>query len=134
MNPQTFVDKVALETKELWKVMHIDYDGFIRTTDKKHEEIVAKVFEQLLANDDIYLGSYSGNYCVSCETFFTKTQLGENDTCPDCGKPTKLVSEESYFLRLKKYEKRLLEYIKNHPDFICPETRKMKLFHLLNQD
>ena len=124
MNPQTFVDKVALETKELWKVMHIDYDGFIRTTDKKHEEIVAKVFEKLLANDDIYLGSYSGNYCVSCETFFTKKQLGENDTCPDCGKPTKLVSEESYFLRLKKYEKKLLEYIKNHADFIFPETRK----------
>ena len=131
MNPQTFVDKVALETKELWKVMHIDYDGFIRTTDKKHEEIVAKVFEQLLANDDIYLGSYSGNYCVSCETFFTKTQLGENDTCPDCGKPTKLVSEESYFLRLKKYEKRLLEYIKNHPDFICPETRKNEVISFI---
>lgn len=131
MNPQTFVDKVALETKELWKVMHIDYDGFIRTTDKKHEEIVAKVFEKLLANDDIYLGSYSGNYCVSCETFFTKKQLGENDTCPDCGKPTKLVSEESYFLRLKKYEKKLLEYIKNHADFICPETRKNEVISFI---
>lgn len=81
--------------------------------------------------NDIYLGSYSGNYCVSCETFFTKKQLGENDTCPDCGKPTKLVSEESYFLRLKKYEKKLLEYIKNHADFICPETRKNEVISFI---
>ena len=61
-----------------------------------------KAFEKMLANDDIYLGAYTGNYCVSCETFFTKSQLAEGDTCPDCGKPTKLVSEESYFLNLKK--------------------------------
>lgn len=124
ITPKELVDKVADETKELWKVMGISYDHFVRTTDDYHEDAVQKVFEKLLKNDDIYLGSYSGNYCVSCETFFTKTQLGENDTCPDCGKPTKLVSEESYFLRLKKYANRLLEYINEHPDFIQPETRK----------
>lgn len=122
--PKQLVDKVAEETKTLWKVMGISYDHFVRTTDDYHELGVQKVFEKLLANDDIYLGSYSGNYCVSCETFFTKTQLAEGDTCPDCGKPTKLVSEESYFLRLKKYSNRLLKYIDEHPDFIQPETRK----------
>lgn len=122
--PKELVDKVAEETKALWKVMGINYDHFVRTTDDYHELGVQKVFEKLLANDDIYLGSYSGNYCVSCETFFTKTQLAEGDTCPDCGKPTKLVSEESYFLRLKKYSDRLLKYIDEHPDFIQPETRK----------
>ena len=122
--PKQLVDKVAEETKALWKVMGISYDHFVRTTDDYHELGVQKVFEKLLANDDIYLGSYSGNYCVSCETFFTKTQLAEGDTCPDCGKPTKLVSEESYFLRLKKYSNRLLKYIDEHPDFIQPETRK----------
>ena len=131
MTPQAFVDKVAAETKELWKVMKINYDGFIRTTDKHHEEIVARVFERLLANDDIYLGTYSGNYCVSCETFFTKSQLGENDTCPDCGKPTKVVSEESYFLRLKKYATQLLTYIKEHPNFICPETRRNEVISFI---
>ncbi len=124
LTPKAFVDKVASETKALWQTMNINYDYFIRTTDKNHEEVVANVFEKLLANDDIYLGTYSGNYCVSCETFFTKTQLGENDTCPDCGKPTKLVSEESYFLRLKKYADKLLAYINEHPDFIVPETRR----------
>lgn len=122
--PQTFVDNIASETKKLWETMHVNYDYFIRTTDKNHEEVVTKVFERMLANDDIYLGSYEGNYCVSCETFFTEKQLGENKTCPDCGKPTKVVSEESYFLRLKKYEKKLLKYIEDNPDFIQPVTRR----------
>ncbi len=124
LEPQEFVDNVAIETKKLWKTMNIDYDYFIRTTDKYHEEVVSRVFEKMLLNDDIYLGSYSGHYCISCETFFTEKQLGEGNACPDCGKPTKIVSEESYFLRLKKYEKQLLEYIKEHPDFIQPITRR----------
>lgn len=122
--PQVFVDEVAKQTKELWQAMHVDYDYFVRTTDKNHELVVAKIFEQLLKNDDIYLGTYSGHYCVSCETFFTEKELGENHTCPDCGKPTKIVSEESYFLRLKKYAQPLLEYIESHPDFIQPITRR----------
>lgn len=123
LEPQVYVDKVAEETKKLWEAMHISYDGFIRTTDEEHVKTVQAIFEKLLSQGDIYLGSYSGNYCVSCETFFTKTQLGENDTCPDCGKPTTTVTEESYFLNLKKYEKRLLEYIESHPDCIVPKTR-----------
>lgn len=124
VEPQAFVDEIAKQTQALWQAMHIDYDYFVRTTDKNHEKVVAEVFEQLLKNDDIYLGSYSGHYCVSCETFFTEKELGENHTCPDCGKPTKIVSEESYFLRLKKYAQPLLEYIESHPDFIQPITRR----------
>ena len=131
MSPQDFVDKIAEETKILWNTMHVDYDYFIRTTDKNHEQVVASVFETLLANDDIYLGSYQGNYCVSCETFFTEKQLGEEKTCPDCGKPTKIVSEESYFLRLKKYEKQLLEFIQTHPDFIQPITRRNEVISFI---
>lgn len=124
LDPKAYVDKVASETKELWKNMRITYDGFIRTTDEHHVKVVQDIFEKLLANGDIYLGEYSGNYCVSCETFFTKTQLGEGDTCPDCGKPTTTVTEESYFLNLKKYEKKLLEYIEANPDCIVPTTRR----------
>lgn len=124
ITPQELVDKIADTTKTTWEALDINYDYFIRTTDQNHVKAVQKVFEKLLAKGDIYLGSYQGNYCVSCEAYFTKTQLGENDTCPDCGKPTKLVTEESYFLNLKKYQNRLLEYIKNHPDFIQPETRR----------
>ena len=111
--------------------MHIDYDYFVRTTDKNHEKVVSDIFERMLKNDDIYLGSYSGNYCVSCETFFTEKQLGEGGTCPDCGKPTKIISEESYFLRLKKYEKPLLEFIKNNPDFINPVTRRNEVISFI---
>ncbi len=124
ITPQAFVDEIANKTKELWNNLKITNDYFIRTTDKNHEETVQDIFDKLLAKGDIYLGSYTGNYCVSCEAFFTKSQLGEGDTCPDCGKPTKLVSEESYFLNLKKYEKKLLEFIESHPDFIQPATRR----------
>ncbi len=124
MDPQAFTDKIAEGTKEVWKNLNISYDYFIRTTDDNHVKAVQKIFEKLLANGDIYLGSYTGNYCVSCETFFTKSQLAEGDTCPDCGKPTKLVSEESYFLNLKKYSDRLLKFIEENPKFIIPETRK----------
>ena len=124
MDPQAFTDKIAMGTKQIWKDLNITYDYFIRTTDDNHVKAVQKIFEKLLANGDIYLGSYTGNYCVSCETFFTKSQLAEGDTCPDCGKPTKLVSEESYFLNLKKYSDRLLKFIEENPKFIIPETRK----------
>ncbi|MBQ8292430.1 MAG: methionine--tRNA ligase [Bacilli bacterium] len=124
VTPLDHVNCIAAETKELWKNLGITYDDFIQTTEVRHTKIVQKVFEQLLANDDIYLGHYEGDYCVSCEAYFTKSQLGEGNTCPDCGKPTTRVSEESYFLRLKKYAEPLLEYINTHPDFIQPETRR----------
>lgn len=124
MDPQKYVDKVAEGTKEIWRRLNISNDHFIRTTDNYHVKTVQDIFEKMLAKGDIYLGSYSGHYCVSCEAFFTKTQLGENETCPDCGKPTKIVSEESYFLNLKKYSNKLLDYIDSHPDFIVPESRK----------
>lgn len=124
VSPLEHVNRIADETRKLWKDLGITYDDFIQTTEDRHTKIVQKVFEQLLANDDIYLGHYEGDYCVSCEAYFTKSQLGEGNTCPDCGKPTTRVSEESYFLRLKKYAKPLLDYINSHPDFIQPETRR----------
>lgn len=131
ISPQEFVDNIAKQTKELWKNLRITNDYFIRTTDKNHEETVSKIFEKLLASNDIYLGSYTGNYCMSCEAYFPKSQLGENDTCPDCGKPTKLMAEDCYFLNLKKYEKPLLEFIKSHPDFINPESRRNEVISFI---
>ena len=122
--PQQLVDEVADNTLELWKHLGVTNDGFIRTSDKKHMDKVAELFERYLASDDIYLSEYTGDYCVACEAFFTKTQLGEGGTCPDCGKPTRKVSEQSYFFRLKKYQQQLLDFISEHPDFIQPETRK----------
>lgn len=122
--PKEHVDKIADDTKALWKDLKISYDDFIRTSEERHEVIVQELFERMLASNDIYLGEYEGNYCVSDEAYFTKSQLGENDTCPDCGKPTQLIKEESYFLNLKKYEKQLLDFILANPDFIQPETRR----------
>lgn len=124
ITPQELTDGIALDTQKLWKELNITNDYFIRTSDKKHMRIVQKLFEKMLANGDIYLGSYEGDYCVSCESYFTKTQLGEGGTCPDCGKPTRKVKEECYFLKLSKYQDKLLEFIKSHPDFIEPETRR----------
>ena len=124
MDPKKYVDNIAEETKTLWKNLYMTNDGFIQTTDPNHEKVVQRIFEKMLANDDIYLGSYSGEYCVSCETFYTKSQIVEEGICPDCGKPLRTVSEESYFLRLTKYADRLLDYIETHPDFIKPVTRK----------
>lgn len=133
LSPIEHVDKIAEATKELWKTLHIDYDDFIRTTEPRHETIVEQIFEQLLAQDDIYLGEYEGYYCMSDEAFFTETQLAEGNTCPDCGRETKLVKEESYFLRLSKYENRLLEFIENNPTFITPETRKNEVVAFIKQ-
>ncbi len=122
--PQEHVDYISGLAQDLWKQLSIENDDFIRTTQKRHEVVVEDIFERLLANDDIYLGEYVGNYCVSCESYFTPTQLVDGDKCPDCGRPTKLLKEETYFLRLSKYADRLLAFIDSHPDFIFPETRK----------
>ncbi|MFP4478488.1 MAG: methionine--tRNA ligase [Candidatus Izemoplasmatales bacterium] len=122
--PQEHVDYMAKLSKELWSTLKIDYDDFIRTTEDRHEKVVQDIFEKLLANDDIYLGEYTGHYCVSCEAYFTETQLLEGNVCPDCGLETKILKEETYFLRLSKYADRLLKYIEDNPEFIVPETRK----------
>ncbi|HHU55079.1 MAG TPA: methionine--tRNA ligase [Acholeplasmataceae bacterium] len=132
-DPQAYVDEIAESTKALWKRLHISNDDFIRTSEKRHVKIVQEIFEQLQKQDDIYLGEYEGNYCVACESFFTKSQLNENDTCPDCGKPTTVVKEEGYFLKLKKYEQDLLNYIYENPDFIQPESRKNEVIAFIKQ-
>lgn len=131
MTPQESVDYYAKLSQDLWKNLKITNDDFIRTTERRHETVVEDIFEKLLANDDVYLGEYTGNYCVSCETYFTKTQLLEGDKCPDCGSDTKLLKEETYFLRLGKYQDRLLKFIEDNPDFIVPETRKNEVVQFI---
>jgi len=132
ITPQAYVDGMAVGVKELWKLLDISYDKFIRTTDDYHEKVVAQVFERLLAQDDIYLGEYSGWYSVSDEEFFTESQLAEvyrdengkviGGVAPS-GHEVEWVSEESYFLRLSKYQDRLVEFFKSQPDFITPDGR-----------
>ena len=132
ISPQAYVDGMAVGVKDLWQLLDISYDKFIRTTDDYHEKVVADVFERLLAQDDIYLGEYSGWYSVSDEEFFTESQLAEvfrdeagNVTggIAPSGHEVEWVSEESYFLRLSKYQDRLVEFFKSQPDFITPDGR-----------
>ena len=131
--PINHVNEMAEETRALWDRLKISYDDFIRTTEKRHKTVVQKIFEKLLEQGDIYLGTYKGFYCMPCESFYTETQLQENNTCPDCGRETTQLEEESYFFKLSKYQKRLLQFIEQNPDFITPETRKNEVVAFIQQ-
>lgn len=132
ITPQSYVDEMAVGVKELWKLLDISYDKFIRTTDDYHEAVVSDVFEKLLAQGDIYLGEYQGWYSVSDEEFFTESQLAEvfrdeagnviGGVAPS-GHEVELVSEESYFFKISKYQKHLEAFFKANPDFISPNGR-----------
>ncbi len=121
---QAFADEISASFKNLWDDFNISYDQFIRTTDASHKLGVQAAFEKMVAKGDIYKDFYEGNYCVSCEAFFPESQLMDGGCCPDCGRPTTIVKEESYFFRLSKYEKPLMEYYEAHPDFILPKSRR----------
>ncbi|WP_341876055.1 methionine--tRNA ligase [Defluviitalea saccharophila] len=128
MTPKAYVDSIVTWIKELWKIMNISYDTFIRTTDDYHEKTVQKIFKKLYEKGDIYKSSYEGWYCTPCETFFTERQLKEGK-CPDCGREVEKVKEESYFFKLSKYQDRLIEYIESHPEFIQPQTRQNEMIN-----
>lgn len=128
VTPKEYVDEIVAGIKDLWKLMNISYDKFIRTTDGYHEEAVQKIFKKLYDKGDIYKGHYEGLYCTPCESFFTETQLVDGK-CPDCGRPVELTKEEAYFFRLSKYQDRLIKYIEEHPEFIQPESRKNEMLN-----
>lgn len=132
VSTQEHVDKIAADTKQLWALMDVEYDDFIRTTEKRHKTVVQTFFEKLLKQKDIYLGHYEGHYCMHCESFFTETQVGEEHLCPDCGRETQILKEESYFLKLSKYEKRLYDLIRENPDFIQPESRRNEVLAFIS--
>ncbi|EPD49397.1 methionine-tRNA ligase [Paenisporosarcina sp. HGH0030] len=127
-DPQSYVDEIAEASKQVWDLMHISNDDFIRTTEQRHKDGVEKIFQLFLDNGDIYKGEYEGWYCTPCESFFTESQL-ENGNCPDCGRPVKKVKEESYFFNMKKYADRLLNYYENNVEFIEPESRKNEMIN-----
>ncbi len=119
-----WADENSAKFKSLWDEFGISYDKFIRTTDDEHKVGVQKAFMQMWNKGDIYKGEFEGNYCVSCETFFTNTQLVNDEFCPDCGKPTTVLKEENYFFKLSKYEKELLEWYSSNEDCILPKSKK----------
>ncbi len=127
MSPQAHVDEMAENVKKLWKLMDINYDGFIRTTDDYHYKAVQKIVQKFLDNGDIYKGKYEDWYCMPCENYFTETQLVDGK-CPDCGREVKKMSEDAYFFNMKKYESWLKDFYAKNPEFIVPESRKNEIF------
>ena len=126
ITPKEHVDEIVAGIKDVWSMMNISYDKFIRTTDDYHKATVQKIFKQLYDQGDIYKSSYEGLYCTPCESFWTETQLVDGN-CPDCGRPVETSKEEAYFFRMSKYADRLMEYIEAHPEFIQPESRKNEM-------
>ena len=128
ISPKDYVDRVAGEIRAVWDSLNTSYDRFIRTTDPDHEAAVQKIFQKLYEQGDIYKGEYEGKYCVPCESFFTASQL-KDGKCPDCGREVVDAKEEAYFLRLSKYQDRLLAYYEEHPDFFQPESRRHEMIN-----
>ena len=128
VTPQEYVDNIKEEIQKIWDLMNTSYDRFVRTTDENHKRQVQKIFKKLYDQGDIYKSKYEGLYCTPCESFITESQLVDGK-CPDCGREVHLASEEAYFFKLSKYQKRLEEYIEKHPGFIQPESRKNEMIN-----
>ncbi len=129
--PKEYADEISGKFKTLWDDFDITYDKFIRTTDEEHKIGVQKAFETMYNKGDIYKGEYEGYYCVSCETFFTEKQLVDEQFCPDCGRPTSIVKEESYFFKLSKYEDRLIKWYEENEDCILPRSKKNEIVNFV---
>ena len=131
VTPQAYVDRIVAGFQELWQLLGISYDDFIRTSEERHHELVQNIFQQIYDQGDIYKGEYKGLYCTPCESYWTELQLDENGNCPDCHRPVQEVSEEAYFFRMSKYADRVLAYIKEHPDFIQPVSRRNEMISFI---
>ena len=117
--PKQFIDEIVPEFKSAWKKLNIEYSRFIRTTDKDHESVVQKILQKCYDSGDIYKGFYEGLYCTSCEAYYTEKDCPEK-LCPIHQKPLEFLKEESYFFKLSKYKKFLLDLYKKNPEFISP--------------
>ena len=131
MTPQELVDKIHVNFKDLWKVLDIGNDDFIRTTEPRHIRVVQAMFGKLMEQGDIYKGTYEGQYCVPCETYVPESSAGEGNTCPDCGRPLTLMQEESYFFRASKYVPRLIEHYEKHLSGVMPRIRYNEIMSFL---
>ena len=129
--PQELVDRIHMNFRNLWQTLNISNSDFIRTTEQRHIDTVQAVFSRLIAQGDIYKGKYSGYYCVPCETYVPENAMGENHTCPDCGRPLTLMEEESYFFRASKYVPELIAYYEAHPEAIKPKIRYNEVMSFL---
>ena len=121
--PIELANQVVKNFKDTWKLLNISNDDFIRTTEDRHKKVVLDILQKVIQKGDIYLAEYEDWYCIPCEAFLTETQL-VNGHCPTCGRKVEKLKEESYFFKMSKYEKKLLDHIETHPEFIAPESRR----------
>ncbi|MDO4539607.1 MAG: methionine--tRNA ligase [Syntrophomonadaceae bacterium] len=128
--PIEYIDEIVAGIRKLWDTLLISNTDFIRTTEKRHQEVVQKIFTTVYEKGDIYKSEYEGWYCTPCETYFTARQLDEGK-CPDCGREVELLKEESYFFKMGKYAQQLLDHIEAHPDFIKPESRRNEVVNFI---
>ena len=131
-SPIQYVDHIVASFQMLWEKLGISNDDFIRTTEKRHHEVVQAIFQKIYDQGDIYKAAYEGWYCTPCETFWLERQLTDGK-CPDCGRPVEMVQEESYFFRMSKYQDRLLKHIEDHPEFIQPVSRRNEMINFIKQ-
>lgn len=134
ISPKEFTDQMTVIFQDLCKTLGATNNDFIRTTDERHKITVHEIFNRLEANGDIYKGTYSGSYCIPCESFWSESQLLEGGLCPDCKRPVEEVSEESYFFKLSEYAPKIKAYIENNPDFCQPESKRKEILARLNDD
>lgn len=133
MKPIELADKNNARFRELWKILNISHDDFIRTTQERHKKSVLAIIKKMQEKGDIYLGEYEGWYCTPCEAYWTETQLMEGNLCPDCGRETAKLKESSYFFKMGKYQDAILEHINNHPEFIRPESRRNEIISFIKE-
>lgn len=130
--PIQLADRVVERFQNLWRVLNISHDDFIRTTQQRHTAVVQALFHTAMERGDIYLGHYEDWYCTPCETFWTQSQLIDGK-CPDCRRDVEKLKEESYFFRMSQYQDRLLAHVEETTDFIQPETRKNEVVSFLRE-
>ncbi len=128
-----FIDTIVVNFKKAWESLDVRYDRFIRTTEEEHKKVVQEFLVRIKDNGDIYQGEYDGWFCTPCETFWTEGQA-ENGNCPGCGRPVERLKEKNYFFRLSKYQKWLIGYINENPEFVMPEFRKNEVMGFLREE
>lgn len=132
LSPKKFVDILIPKFKDAWKKLNIEYDRFIRTTDKDHEEVVKKILQKVFDKGDIYKGHYEGYYCTGCEAYYTEKDLID-DCCPIHKTKIEKLKEESYFFKLSKYQKQLLDLYKKNLEFISPKSRRQEVINRVKE-
>ena len=130
VTPIEWTNNMAAKFKEMWKDLNIKYDDLIRTTEPRHEVVVQAIFEKLLQSGDIYKGSYTGKYCMSCEAYLDESELVDGK-CPVHKKEPQLISEETYFFKLSAYQDKLLKFYQDNPDFLSPKFRAAEIVNFV---